>query len=128
MLANKQAVLVPMAWSSKKIGRVVRRTLSAEVVSLYGSLDQMSRIRLFWEWMKDPLVDLANPESVLKVPKASLMTDCKSAYDIATKAAVPSCAELQTQLECLLLRGRLQEKCQMRWVHSKAMLADYLTR
>ena len=79
--------------------------------------------------MKDPSVDFANPESVLKgAPKASLITDCKSAYDIATKTAAPSCAELRTQLECLHLRERLQENCQMRWVHSKAMLADCLTK
>ena len=92
MLANQQAVVVPVAWSSKKIARVVRSTLSAEVVALCGSMDRMSWLRIFWEWMKDPSVDLANPETVLqRAPKASLVTDCKSAYDIATKNAVPSC-------------------------------------
>ena len=56
------------------------------------------------------------------------MTHCKSAFDIAAKTAVPRCAELRTQLECLLLRERLQENCQMRWVHSEVMLADCLTK
>ena len=129
MLANESAVLVPVAWSSRKIARVVRSTLSAEVVSLCGSVDRMSWIRLFWEWIKDPSVDIAQPDDVLKrAPQASLVTDCKSAYDIATKTAVPSCTELRTQLECLLLRERLQENCLMRWVHSRAMLADCLTK
>ncbi|CAE7367547.1 GIP, partial [Symbiodinium pilosum] len=36
MLANEKAVIVPVAWCSKKIARVVRSTLSAEVVSLSG--------------------------------------------------------------------------------------------
>ena len=31
MLANQQAVISPVAWSSKKIATVVRSTLSAEV-------------------------------------------------------------------------------------------------
>ena len=129
MLSNEQAVIVPMAWSSRKIARVVRSTLSAEVVSLCNSVDRMSWLRLFWEWMKDPSIDISQPDQVLKrSPQAALVTDCKSAYDIATKTAVPSCSELRTQLECLLLRERLQENCQMRWVHSKAMLADCLTK
>ena len=129
MLANERAVIVPMAWSSRKIARVVRSTLSAEVVSLCNSVDRMSWLRLFWEWMKDPSVDISQPDEVLKgAPQAALVTDCKSAYDIATKTAVPSCSELRTQLECLLLRERLLENCQMRWVHSKAMHADCLTK
>ena len=129
MLANERAVVVPVAWSSKKISRVVRSTLSAEVVSLCGTVDRMSWLRLLWEWMKSPDIDLSSPDEVLKrAPKAALVTDCKSAFDIATKTAVPACTELRTQLECLLLRERLQENCQMRWVHSKAMLADCLTK
>ena len=129
MLANEQAVIVPVAWCSKKISRVVRSTLSAEVVFLSGSIDRMSWLRLLWEWLKDPSVDLANPEKILqKAPQASLVTDCKSAYDISTKTAVPNCLELRTQLECLLLRERLQENCKLRWVHSRAMLADCLTK
>ena len=47
---------------------------------------------------------------------------------ISTKTAVPSCSEMRTQLECLLLRERLQENCRLRWVHSRAMLADCLTK
>ena len=129
MLANEKAVIVPMAWSSRKIARVVRSTLSAEVVSLCNSVDRMSWLRLFWEWIKDPSIDISQPDRVLQeAPRAVLVTDCKSAFDIATKTAVPSCTELRTQLECLLLRERLQENCQMRWVHSKAMLADCLTK
>ena len=84
---------------------------------------------LFGERLKNPAVNLASPEEVLtKAPKASLVTDCTSAFDVSTKTAVPARAELRTQLECLLLRERLLENCQMRWVHSRAMLADCLTK
>ena len=109
MLANEKAVIVPMAWSSRKIARVVRSILSAEAVSLCNSVGRMSWLRLFWEWMKDPSIDISQPDKVFQeAPRAALVTDCKSAYDIATKTAVPSCAELRTQLGCLLLRERLQ--------------------
>ena len=89
----------------------------------------MSWLRLFWEWMKNPAVDISQPDEGLKAaPKAALVTDCKSASDIAAKMATPSCTELRTQLECLMLRERLQENCRMRWVHSNAMLAGCLTK
>ena len=129
MLNNERTVIAPVAWISKKVARVVRSTLSAEVVSLCGSVDHLSWIRLFWEWLKDPSINIADPEAILqKAPRAALVTDCKSAYDVATKTAIPSCSEMRTQLKCLLLRERLQENCAMRWVHSKAMLADCLTK
>ena len=54
--------------------------------------------RLFGERLKNPAVNLASPEEVLtKAPKASLVTGCKSAFDVSTKTAVPARAELRTQ-------------------------------
>ena len=88
MLSNERAVIVFMVWSSRTIARVVRSTPSAEVVSLRDSVDRMSWIRLFWEWMKDPAIDISQPDQVLcEAPRAALVTDCKSALDIATKTA-----------------------------------------
>ena len=92
-------------------------------------MDRLSWLRVFWEWMKNPGIDIAHPEAVLqRAPRASWVTDCTSGYDIATKTAVPSCSEMRIQLECLLLRERLQGNCAMSWVHCKAMLADCLTK
>ena len=56
------------------------------------------------------------------------MTDCKSVYDVVTRTAIPSCNEYRTTLECLLIRERLQENVQMRWISTQAMLADSLTK
>ena len=60
--------------------------------------------------------------------KAALVTDCKSAYDLLTKTAVPQCEEHRTTIECLLIRERLQANCMVRWVTSNAQLADCLTK
>ena len=49
-------------------------------------------------------------------------------HDLSTKTSTPACAESRTTLECLLIRERLQENCRLRWVNSKAMLADCLTK
>ena len=126
---NVKTVVCPIAWSSKKIPRVVRSTLSAEAVALGSTLDRLSWIRVFWEWMKNPAIDWSEPSAVLRLaPRSVVATDCKSVYDLSTKTSTPACAESRTTLECLLIRERLQENCRLRWVNSKAMLADCLTK
>eukprot|EP00435_Cladocopium_sp_Y103_P071366 s617_g37.t1 len=126
---NERTVVCPMAWSSKRIPRVVTSTLSAEAIALSSSLDRLGFIRICWEWIKDPSIDWSNPSEVLKrAPLSSAVTDCKSVYDIATKTSTPSCSEYRTTLECLLIRERLQENMEMRWISTQAMLADSLTK
>ena len=72
---------------------------------------------------------LGRPRQALqKARKAALVTDCKSAYDILTRAAIPQCEEHRTTIECLLIRERLQANCMVRWVTSNAQLADCLTK
>ena len=84
---------------------------------------------MFWEWMKNPAVDWSNPSDILReAPRSVVATDCKSVYDLSTKTSTPACSESRTTLECLLIRERLQENCRLRWVNSKAMLADCLTK
>ena len=129
MSDNQRSVVCPIAWSSKKIPRVVTSTLSAEAMALSSTLDRLSFIRIFWEWIKDPSVDWANVEQVLSTaPKCTAVTDCKSVYDVSTKNAPPTCSEYRTMLECLLIRERLQENVSLRWISSQAMLADSLTK
>ena len=126
---NQRTVICPMAWSSRKIPRVVRSTLSAESVALGSTLDRLSWLRVFWEWLKNPGIDWSQPDMILKrAPHATVATDCKSVYDLSTKTSTPSCSEYRTTLECLLIRERLRENCGLRWVNSKAMLADCLTK
>ena len=126
---NQKAVVCPMAWSSRKIPRVVTSTLSAEAIALSHTLDRLSFIRISWEWLKNPSIDWASPEAVLeKAPRCNAVTDCKSVFDVATKNAPPACSEYRTLLECLLIRERLQENVSLRWINSQAMLADSLTK
>ena len=126
---NQRTVMCPIAWSSRRIPRVVTSTLSAESIALSSSLDRLGYLRVCWEWLKNPAIDWSDPSQILrKAPTASAVTDCKSVFDIATKNATPVCSEYRTTLECLLIRERLQENVTMRWISTQAMLADCLTK
>eukprot|EP00435_Cladocopium_sp_Y103_P017364 s1359_g4.t1 len=129
MLDNQKAVVAPIAWSSKKVPRVVRSTLSAEAAALSSTVDRLLWLRMLWAWSQDPDCEWGSPEEVLDGEnKAAVVTDCRSMYDILTKTAVPNCSEYRTTIECLLLRERLKSNCDVRWVTSQAMLADCLTK
>ena len=122
--------MCPIAWTSRRIPRVVKSTLSAEAYSLSNSIDRLGWIRLFWEWMKEPLkTDWRNPKATLsQAPLATAVTDCKSVFDLCTKTAIPTCAEYRTTLECLLIREQLAENMLLRRLNSGAQLADCLTK
>eukprot|EP00435_Cladocopium_sp_Y103_P020778 s1772_g5.t1 len=102
LLNNKKTVVAPVAWISKKIQRVTRSTLGAEAIALSGTVDRLLWIRLLWEWLNNPNVDWRNPEEALqRARKAALVTDCKSAYDLLTRTAIPQFKE--PLLESLLM-------------------------
>ena len=129
LLENRKAIIAPVAWTSKKVPRIVRSTLGAEAAALSNTVDRLMWIRLLWAWIRNPTCDWAHPEKLLKTENTSaLVTDCKSAYDLLTRTALPQCAEHRTTVECLFIRERLQENCRVRWVSSQAMLADCLTK
>jgi hypothetical protein len=129
LLENKKSVMAPVAWISKKIHRVTRSTLGAEAIALSGTVDRLLWVRLMWEWVNNPTIEWGNPETVLEnARRAALVTDCKSAYDLLTRTAIPQCEEHRTTIECLLIRERLKANCAIRWVTSHAQLADCLTK
>ncbi|CAL1145947.1 unnamed protein product [Cladocopium goreaui] len=115
ILENKKAVVAPIAWSSKKVPRVVRSTLSAEAAALSNTVDRLLWLRMLWAWVEDPECEWGSPEEVLGGEnKAAVVTDCRSMFDILTRTAVPSCTEHRTTIECLLIRERLKSNCDVR--------------
>jgi len=130
----------PISWGCKKIQRVVTSTLAAETTSLSSTLDQLSWLRLFWSWIKDPLTDWRKPTETLKAlpltyatatfkeDPSIAVTDCKSLFDLVTRTATPSCSEFRTQLQAHAIKDFLAEGVRLRWVHSGAQLADALTK
>ena len=118
---NLQAPISPLTWSSKKIARVVRSTLSAEAFSMSRGVDKLSWMRLLWGSLVIKNFDWRTPsKSLAGLQKAIIVTDCKSLYDLVTRTAIPSCEEYRTTLEVLLIRER--------WIPTSLQLADPLTK
>ena len=138
--ANKQCPISPITWSSKKIQKVVTSTLSAETTSLAAAMDQLSWLRIYWQWLLDPTTQWKKPEESLpKIPSAIsvatmtngtdvAVTDCKSLYDLVTRTAPPACSEFRVQLVARAIKEAMKEGTTLRWVHSGAQLADSLTK
>ena len=119
----------PIAWSTKQIGRVVRSTLSAEAFAMSSSVDKLNWIRCMWGVILNPHFQWQYPEKALKtLPKALLITDCKSLYDLMTKVAVPNCQEWRTTIEVMLIKQLAEDNIDCRWISTAIMLADCLTK
>jgi len=140
---NCKCPISPLSWGSKKIQRVVVSTLAAETMAMSSALDQLSWLKLCWGWMQDPCCNWKKPEEALKelpqsyasatyraqqLPESLAVTDCKSLFDLVTRAAPPNCQEFRTMLHARSIKELLSEGISMRWVHSGAQLADSLTK
>ena len=126
---NKKAPISPLTWSSKKISRVVRSTLSAEAYSMSRSIDRLGWMRLLWGIIVYPMFPWKEPQKAFAtLPKAIITTDCRSLFDLVSRTAMPSCEEFRTTLEVLLIKEQCQEHCQFRWIPTHIMLADALTK
>eukprot|EP00435_Cladocopium_sp_Y103_P036353 s892_g9.t1 len=119
----------PLIWYSRKISRVVASTLASEAYALSGSVDLLSWLRIQWSWLCQPSDLWKTPEKCLaQCPEAYAVVDCKSLYDLIQKTTVPQCQEYRTMLEALIIKDRIKEGIQIKWVHSAAQLADSLTK
>ena len=126
---NESTDFSPVAWNSKQIGRVVRSTLSAEAYAMSSSLDKLNWIRCLWGFAIDKTFEWQHPERALrKLPKALLITDCRSLYDLVTKLAVPNCQEWRTTIEVMLIKQQSEGNAECRWISTAIMLADCLTK
>ena len=121
---NKISDISPLAWHSKQISRVVRSTLSAEAYAMSSSLDKLTWLRCMWAYIKDGRFQWQKPEVSLRgEPKALLITDCKSLYDLVNKMATPNCQEWRTTIEVMLIKQQSSETTECRWISTAIMLA-----
>ena len=126
---NQTSDFSPIAWSTKQIGRVVRSTLSAEAYAMSSSVDKLNWIRCLWGVIQSPQFCWQKPDISLKtLPKALLITDCKSLFDLMTKMATPNCQEWRTTIEVMLIREQAEGNADCRWISTAIMLADTLTK
>ena len=126
---NLEAPLSPLIWTSKKIPRVVRSTLSAEAYAMSKAVDMLGWMRALWGVVHVPKFCWQNPEEGFnKLRKAIVVTDCKSLFDLVTRLAMPACEEHRTTLEVLLIKQRCAENTSFRWIPTTLQAADCLTK
>ncbi|CAE7257045.1 RE1 [Symbiodinium sp. CCMP2592] len=126
---NLEAPLAPLTWTSKKIPRVVRSTLSAQAYAMSKAVDMLGWMRALWGVVHEPKFDWRSPEQGFQsLNPAIIVTDCKSLFDLVTRLAMPSCEEYRTTLEVLLIKQRRGENTRFRWIPTTLQAADCLTK
>ncbi|CAK0798712.1 unnamed protein product [Prorocentrum cordatum] len=123
-LRGRPAKVTPMLWRSHRIKRVVRSTLAAETMAALEAVESGDVLRQHLVEPHDGLGYWTHMDDV----KATKVTDCKSLCDLLQKrGAVPSEKRLLIDIESL--RNDLEfNKVVSKWVSTKQMLADCLTK
>lgn len=105
-------------WSSRKLPRVCRSSLSAEAQAAGIAVDAMEYVQLF----HNEMVRTSSKQSIL-------ITDCKSLYDAALKDNHSHGSDRRTSIEIAAMTGTMG-RCNMtwRWVDGGSNLADGLTK
>ena len=116
--------------ASKKLPRVTRSSLGAEVQSATMAVEDQEWLRLMWVEMSTGEVNLKNANPAIASVTAAVVTDCKGLYDSINRNSSSGLgvADRRSAIEALGLRQSLAvTKTELRWVHSEAMPADGLT-
>ena len=114
-------------WTSSKIQRVVRSTLSAEAYSCSEALDALSRLRAtVLEILHGDLDMKQYKEHLHRIPGVTV-TDCRPLYDCMKSERV-LLSDRRLSLEAAIIRQSLQEGIECKWVPSEQQLADALTK
>ena len=116
-----------LQWSTGRIQRVVRSTLSAEAYSCSEAIDQLN-------WLRGTIAEVLKPTENIREYSMSLsnipgvvVTDCKSLYD-CLHGERTLLSDKRLSLEAAIIRQGLQENVTVKWVCSEQQLADCLTK
>ncbi|CAK0906464.1 unnamed protein product [Prorocentrum cordatum] len=122
-------------WGSRKLKRVARSSLSAEIQEASDAEGEQMMVRLaMYDTRYEVLYgrfDLNDRRGALHRVPGALVTDCKAFYDgvVTSGSAGLGLDERRTAIEALALRRALEEGGTIvRWVHSHAQLADGMTK
>ena len=124
---NGKGSVNAMSWRSHKIKRVVRSTLAAETMAALEATEEADLVRAHLAELHHQL-DTRDYYDDLKCVPMIHLTDCKSLYDLLHhRGTVPSERRLLLDIEALREQIELFGQ-ETRWVNTKQMLADCLTK
>ena len=125
--AGKKAKVTALTWRSHRVKRVVRSTLAAETMAALEAVENADLIRAHLTELHYDLGFRTHLDDVKSIPMIHL-TDCKSLYDLLHKrGTIPSERRLVIDIEAL--RNDIEmNNVTSKWVHTKQMLADCMTK
>lgn len=106
----------PISWSSKRIKRVARSTLSAEVQAAVEALDTAYMVKTF-------CCELFNIQELA----VTLFVDNKSLHDAVNTTNLISDKRLRIDIAAIREMSE-KEEVQIKWVDTKSQIADVLTK
>ena len=112
---------MPLTWQSRKLRRVVKRTLTAETLPLQEVIEVAFMIKCI-------LLEILNLNVKNQILRIKCITDSKSLHDAVYSSNNPTEKKLKIELCSIwesLEKGEIQ--C-IKWVNSKDQLADCLTK
>lgn len=115
-LSDENGSLSPLSWTSRKVRRVCRSTISSETMSMLDAVDMSI-------WIMHILKDITGNQ-----PKgAKLKTDSKSLYDAAHSTTAVE--EKRLRVDIAAIREEIRKRSiTVDWIPKSEQLADVLTK
>ena len=115
-LADKLGQLSPITWTSKKLRRVCRSTITAETMAVLDTIDTCA-------WLASMFREVLDVE----VLRTIVRTDNKSAYEAINSTTAVEEKRLRVDIAAIRECVRNNE-VEMEWVNKENQLADVLTK
>lgn len=122
--------LIVLEWASKKLPRVCRSSLAAEVQAAALGVDNFEWAKIFLTMLLRPGMLPDSEETARCLGESVLVTDCKGLYDASrSKSAGAGLAEKRSAIELMSVNDRLQHlQAQWFWTSARQQVADGLTK
>jgi len=115
-IADEKNNVSPITWCSKKLPRVCRSTLAAEVMAIIETVDMCC-------WLRKIFVDIFDG----KLLKTIIRTDNKSAFDNINSTTPAN--EKRTRVDIAAIRQSIyNQEIDLQWIRGENQLADPLTK
>ena len=127
---NKPFPLTVIDWSSRKLTRVCRSSLSAEAQTLAAAIDSLEWTKTVFALMIWPALRPDNEEMMLWLGDSPCITDARALFDASnSKAPGMKLAEKRTAIEIKMACERMAAAGGvLKWCNSHQQLADGVTK
>ena len=120
-----------IGWSTNKLKRVVRSSLSAEIQQAFKTDNELFAARLFWSEIKGYQVTKHNVTDAVKATTGIIVLDATGVYDAVqnSSSAALGLTDKRSGIELLGLKDSVEEHdTDPRWYHGDIQLADGMTK